>query len=71
MDQNIISLEISMNNLLFMTLSNTVDNLFEDSNGLVFRNFPHRIDFILQRTLVAVFDDHDFQVPILKAFVAL
>lgn len=53
-----------------MTLTDPIYDLFKDINSLIFRNGSILINFILQRTLITIFNDHYFEVFILKTFVA-
>ena len=59
-----------MDNSLFVTLSDTIDDLFENRNCLIFRDFLHGIDLILQRPILAKLNDHELEVSILKALIA-
>jgi len=52
-----------------MALTDPIYDLFKDINSLIFRNGSILINFILQRTLITIFNDHYFEVFILKTFI--
>lgn len=54
-----------------MTLPNTIDDLFDNANGLILRNVALLINLILKGTRVAILKDHNFEISILETFIAL
>jgi hypothetical protein len=60
-----------MDDFLFVTFSNSINNLFKDGNCLRFRDFFHYLNLFLQRALCTILNDHKFQVFVFETFVTL
>lgn len=45
MNHDVLWFEIAVNNFFYVALTNSIDNLFEDGDGLIFRNFSLFFNF--------------------------
>lgn len=71
MGHDVLSLEVSMDDLMLMQLHQPIDQMLDDLNRLLLRNAPLVINLFLKSRPVAVFQDEDFEVVIPKDVEAL
>ena len=69
MNENIVRLQISVNDSLSMTFSDTIYDLFQNVNSLIFRYVAVFVNFILERAWIAILKNHYFKVLILIALI--